>query len=118
MTNDNNTPKMNGIIADQVSTARKSFMFNFKSFTAKYGDDGNTAKFLKVLDSQVQTNYCEALISDRFRGAQTVAAACRSAVYALEPFEIDLSLEMAELNRVTTFLEMSLSRELVDSKTK
>lgn len=116
MSNAATTPKMNGIIAEQTSTARKSFMFNLESFTAKYGNDGNTAKFLTELDKMVQTNYCEALICDKFRGAQTVAAACRSAVYALEPFNADLSLEIAELNRVTGFLEMTIGRELVDAK--
>lgn len=116
MSNATATPKMNGIIAEEVSTARKSFMFNLKSFTAKYGDDGNTAKFLIELDKTVQANYCEALICDNFKGAQTVAAACRSALYALEPFNPDLSLEIAELNRVTGFLEMSIARELVDAK--
>lgn len=115
--NNSNTPQMNGIISKQVSTARKSFMFNVNAFNAKYGVEGcQTSAMLKALDSMLQTEYCEAQLADNFSGAQGVAAACRAAIYALAPWEQEFSLEQAELSRVTNFLEMSIGRELLDAK--
>jgi hypothetical protein len=117
MNNATTTPKMNGIISNNVSAARKSFLAAKKAFSNIYGASaGDDMTVLNNLENFINVEYCEAQIADNFKGAQGVSAACRSAIYMLEPFAADFVAEYAELSRVTSFLEMSVARELIDAQ--
>lgn len=111
MNNATTTPYISGDTREFASTARKAFIFIENQFNSKYYGGGETTAFLKSLNMMLDTEYCDLQISDKASGAKGVAAACRAAVYALAPFEQDFTVEYAELNRVTNFLEMSINND-------
>ena len=115
--NNTNTPQVDGSIVELCSMTRKSFLAISKAFSNKYNYTGNeTTAFLATLEPMMNTQYCEAVISSKFDGARAVAAYGRTALTLLLPFTKDLSLEFAELERLTNFLEMAISRADVDAK--
>lgn len=107
----NNNAYISGDTREFTSSARKSFIFAENAFINLYGSEGETTAFLKSLNSMLSTEYCELQLCDKASGAKGVAAACRAALYALAPFEQDMTAEYGELFRVTNFLEMSINSD-------
>jgi hypothetical protein len=96
---------------------RKSFLAISKAFNSKYKFAwSEESAFLGTLEPMMNTQYCEAVISENFDGARAVAAYGRTTLTLLLPFTQDLSLEFAELERLTNFLESAISRAAIDAK--
>ena len=108
----NNATYISGDTREFTSQARKAFIAIDSKYTGLYYYEGNdTNAFLKTLNTMVNSEYCELQLCDKAAGAKGVAAACRSALYALAPFEEDLRDEYGTLNRVTNFLELSIQSD-------
>ena len=112
MNNATTTPYISGDTREFASSCRKSFIFIENNYNNAFGYEGNeTSAFLKSLNMMLSTEYCELQLCNKAAGAKGVAAACRAAIYALAPWEAELRLEFAELNRLTNFLEMSINND-------
>ena len=113
MTTTNHTPTVNGDIATLASSARKSFIC-LKAVFNRYTDTDaaiETASMLNTLLPMVNEQYERAVIASNFNSARALTAFCRTALIALEPWAGRRQLEVAELSKLTVFLEMAINQE-------
>ena len=112
MNNATTTPYISGDTREFASSVRKSFICLQKAYAKKYGFEGDDmTPFLNVIGRMINTEYCDLQMADKASGARGIAAAARSACYALNPFSVDMSAEYAEFERLTNFLEMSIASD-------
>lgn len=112
MNNATTTPYISGDTREFASAIRKSFISLQKVYVREFGiEDNDVASFLNVIGGMIDVEYRYLQVCDRASGARAIAAAARSACYALDAFSPSMRAEYAEFERLTNFLEMSLASD-------